>query len=156
VILYPSPALYPSTTLWPGFNVQPSGARAVTLRGRAAAERLMTDECVVTHTSGSTVDPDTGVITPTQVTVYAGPCKVQQGAPAANPAEVGEAAVFIGQLSLHLPVNDASAAVAPDDRVAVTVCGLDASLVGKTFRLRGPAHKSYATARRFPMVETSG
>jgi hypothetical protein len=102
------------------------------------------------------VDPETGVITPTQTTVYSGPCKIQQAAPAANPSEIGEAAVFVGQLTLHLPVTDATAAVLPDDLVTVTSCALDASLVGKTFRLRGPAHKSYATARRYPLTEVSG
>lgn len=131
-------------------------ASTLIARGRAAALAQMQDTCTVQHRSGSSVDPETGVITPTLATVYSGPCKVQQAAPVANPSEVGEAAVFVGQLALHLPVTDTTAAVAPDDLVTITACLLDASLVGKTFRLRGPAHKSYATARRFPMVETSG
>lgn len=131
-------------------------AASATARGRAAALNLMKDECTVQRRSGSTVDSETGVITPTQAAVYSGPCKIQQAAPVGNPSEVGEAAVFVGQLTLHLPVTDATAAVQPDDLVTITACLLDASLVGKTFKLRGPAHKSYATARRFPMVETSG
>jgi hypothetical protein len=131
-------------------------ATTVTLRGRVAAEALMVDACTVQHRATSAADPELGTIAATQTTVYTGVCKVQQSAPVANPSEVGEAAVFVGQLTLHLPVNDATAAVQPDDLVTVTSCVLDASLVGKTFRLRGPAHKSYATARRFPMVETSG
>lgn len=155
--LYPGSGVYPGATLFPGFNVQAaSGARQVTLLGRAAAERLMGDACTVRHRTSSTVDSETGVITPTLAVVYSGPCKIQQSAPAANPSQVGEAAVFIGQLTLHLPVTGDTAAVAPDDLVTITSCLLDASLVGKTFRLRGPAHKSYATARRFLMVETSG
>jgi len=131
-------------------------ASTLIARGRTAALALMQDACTVGHRSDSSVDPETGVITPTLATVYTGPCKVQQATPVANPSEVGEAAAFIGQLTLHLPVTDTTAAVQPDDLVTITTCLLDASLVGKTFRLRGPAHKSYATARRFPMVETSG
>lgn len=127
-----------------------------TERGRARALAGYRDACTVQHRSGSSVDPETGVITPTLATAYSGPCKIQQSIPVGNPSEVGEAAVFVGQLTLHLPVTDASAAVQPDDLVTITTCLLDASLVGKTFRLRGPAHKSYATARRFPMVEVSG
>lgn len=125
-------------------------------RGRVAALALMQDVCTVQHQAGSSTDPETGVITPTYTTVYAGPCKVQQAAPPANPTVVGEAAVFVGQLTLHLPVTDTTAAVAPDDLVTITACALDASLVGKKFRLRGPAHKSHATARRFLVIEVSG
>lgn len=131
-------------------------ATSITLRGRLAALALMQDTCTVQHLTGTSTDQDTGVITPTYSTVYSGACKVQQSAPAATPTDVGEAAVFVGQLTLHLPVTTTTALVAPDDLVTVTACVLDASLVGKTFRLRGPAHKSYATARRFPMVETAG
>lgn len=131
-------------------------ASTLTARGRAAALALTQDACTVRHRSGSSVDPETGVITPTLAVVYSGPCKIQQSAPVANPSEVGEAEVFVGQLTLHLPVTDASAAVQPDDPVTIDACVLDASLVGKTFKLRGPAHKSYATARRFPLVEVSG
>lgn len=130
-------------------------ASTLIARGRSRALNLMQDACTVRHRSGSSVDPETGVITPTLVVVYSGPCKIQQ-TPVANPSEVGEAAVFVGQLTLHLPVTDASAAVQPDDPATIDACVLDASLVGKTFNLRGPAHKSYATARRFPMVEVSG
>lgn len=131
-------------------------ATTVTMRGRAAALALMQDACTVQRLTGSTADPETGNPTPTYTAVYSGPCKLQQAAPSANPTEVGEAAVFIGQLVLHLPVTDATALVRPDDLVTVTTCALDASLVGKTFKLRGPAHKSFATARRFPLVEVSG
>jgi hypothetical protein len=136
---------------------------SIALRGRQKALELMQDSCTVQHLTGSSTDQETGVITPTYSTVYSGtgpggggPCKIQQSAPAANPTDVGEAAVFVGQLTLHLPVTTTTALVAPDDLVTVTACVLDASLVGKTFRLRGPAHKSYATARRFPLIEVSG
>jgi hypothetical protein len=131
-------------------------AASTALRGRQKALELMTDSCTVQHLTGSSTDQETGVVTPTYTSVYSGVCKVQQSNPATTPTDIGQAAVFVGQLVLHLPVTDGSALVAPDDLVTVTACALDASLVGKTFRLRGPAHKSYATARRFPMVEVSG
>lgn len=131
-------------------------ASSITLRGRAKALEQMTSSCTVQHLTGSSTDQETGVITPTYSTVYSGACKVQQSAPATAPTTVGEASVFVGQLQLHLPVTDGTALVAPDDLVTVTACVLDASLIGKTFRLRGPAHKSYATARRFPITEVAG
>lgn len=129
-------------------------AASITLRGRAAAERDMLDAVTVQHQTGASEDA-AGVITPTYSTIYSGKAKIQQSAPAAAPTDVGQAAVFVGQMQVHLPVTTATAAVAPDDLVTVTTCVLDASLVGRTFRLRGPAHKSYATARRFPAVEVS-
>lgn len=131
-------------------------ATSATMRGRARAESLMLDACTITRTTGSSADPEIGTITPTTGTIYTGKCKVQQSAPATGPTVVGEAEVFVGQLQLHLPVSTATAAVAPDDLVTISACVLDTSLVGKTFKLRGPAHKSYATARRFPIVEVAG
>jgi hypothetical protein len=129
-------------------------ATSVTLRGRAAAERLMLDTCTIQRTASLTTDPDTGVVTPTYTTVYTGKCKVQQQSPASAPTVVGEASVFVGQLELHLPMSVTG--VQPDDLATITACPLDADLVGRTFRLRGPAHKSYLTARRYPVVEVAG
>jgi hypothetical protein len=123
-------------------------------RGRVAAEALMVDQVTVQHKTGESTNQETGVVTPTYATVYSGKAKVQQSSPATNPADVGEAAVFIGQMTLHLPVSVTT--VQPDDLVTVTASALDPDLVGRTFRLRGPAHKSFLTARRFPMVEVSG
>lgn len=124
-------------------------------RGRVAAEALMVDAVTVQHQTGAS-ESDAGVVTPTYATVYSGKAKIQQQAPANAPTDIGQAAVFVGQLQVHLPVTAATATVAPDDLVTVTACLMDATLVGRTFRLRGPAHKSFATARRFPMVEVSG
>lgn len=131
-------------------------AHSAILRGRAAAEALMADTVTIRRVTGSATDPETGVITPTYTTIYSGICKVQQSAPATTPTTVGEAAVYLGQLQLHLPVTSTTGNVAPDDLATIDTCDLDPALVGKTFHLRGPAHKSYATARRFPMVEISG
>jgi hypothetical protein len=129
-------------------------AATATLRGRARAEADMQDACTVQRVASSTSDPETGVITPTYSTIYAGKCKVQQSRPAAAPTDVGEAEIFVGQLTLHLPMSVTGPG--PDDLVTVTASALDPDLVGKVFHLRAPAHKSYLTARRFPMVEVSG
>jgi Family of unknown function (DUF6093) len=128
-------------------------ATSVTARGRVAAEANMLDACTVRRVT-NTSDPDTGAATPSYTAVYTGKCKVQQRAPAAAPTDVGEAAVFVGQLELHVPTSVTGPQ--PDDLVTVTACALDPDLVGRTFRLRGPSHKSFLTARRFPMAEVSG
>jgi hypothetical protein len=129
-------------------------ATSIVLRGRARAEADMRDACTVQRVASPTTDPEIGVVTPAYSTVYAGKCKVQQSRPAVAPTEVGEAAVFVGQLTLHLPASVTGPA--PDDLVTVTASALDPDLVGKVFRLRAPAHESYLTARRYPMVEVTG
>lgn len=151
--LYPSTFVFPGTTLYPGWQPGPG---ALLGRGRRAAERLMVDTCTVVRVTAATTDPDTGVIAPpTYSTIYSGACKIQQTAPATGSTVAGQADVLIGQLQLHLPVTTTTGNVAPNDLVTITACAFDPSLVGKTFALRGPAHKSYATARRLPMIEVT-
>jgi hypothetical protein len=128
-------------------------ATSVTLRGRAAAERLMVDACVIKRLTGSSTDNDTSIITPTFTTLYTGKCKVQQGSAAASPSTVGEAVILTDQLTLHIPA--AQTGVTTDDIATVTASALDPDLVGRSFRLTGLAHKSFLTARRFTMDEHS-
>lgn len=113
----------------------------------------MVDTCTIKRAGSPTVDPDTGDITPNFTTIYTGKCKVQQRSPATTPTVVGDAAVFEGQLELHLPVSVTGPQ--PDD-LAEFPTSIDPDLTGRTFHLRGPAHKTYLTARRFPIVEVSG
>lgn len=129
-------------------------AASLTTRGRAAAEALMADACTVRRLASAAVNSETGQITPTYTTVYTGKCKIGQQTPEANPQTAGEASVYVNQLVLHLPMSVTG--VQPDDQVTVDSSALDPDLVGRVFHLRGPAHKSYATARRFPMVEVAG
>jgi hypothetical protein len=129
-------------------------ATTITLRGRVAAEALMVDACVIERRSGSTVDPETGDIVPTFATVYSGKCKVQQQTAVANPSTVGEAAVFVSEPQLHVPMS--ATGLLPDDRVTMTTSVLDPDLVGKVGHLRGPWDETFTTARRLPMAWVSG
>jgi hypothetical protein len=130
-------------------------AATVLARGRAKAESLMVDACTVQHATALVTDQETGVVTPTYTTVYTGKCKVQMPSAETAPrtTDVGEASVLVGHLVLHLPMSVTT--VSPNDLVTVTSSGLDAGLVGRTFRLRGPSHKTYLTARRFPIIEVT-
>jgi hypothetical protein len=129
-------------------------AATVLARGRAAAQALMVDACTIQRVTSSPADPDTGQITYTYSTVYTGQCKVQQAAPASGPAEVGEAEIFESILTLHLPATVTG--LQPDDKVTVTASAHDPDLVGRVFHLRGLAHKSFATAHRYPLIEVTG
>lgn len=129
-------------------------ATSITLRGRAAAEALMADAVTIQHRTGQTTDPDTGVVTPTLSTLYTGKAKIQQQAASASPTTIGEAEVFIGQVEVHVPITVTG--IRPDDLVTVTASALDADLVGKTYRVRGIADKSFLTARRLAVIGVNG
>jgi hypothetical protein len=114
----------------------------------------MVDACVIRRAGPATTSPSTGVVTPAWTDVYAGPCKVGAGAHAAvaGAPEAGEHAFVVQRYLLHLPVT----ATAPNegDLATVTAAALDASLIGRTYRLAGEFAKTYATARRFQVEET--
>lgn len=126
-------------------------AISATLRGRAAAQRLMVDACVIKRQTGSSTDRDTGIITPTYTTIYTGICKVQAAAASAGPSILGEAEVLIAELQLHIPVS--ADTVQSDDIATITASVLDPKLVGRVFRIRALSHKTFLTARRFSLIE---
>jgi|SRR5690606_3036000 len=120
-------------------------------RGRAAAERLMVDQCVVRRVTGTVTDPDTGVVTPTYATVYEGRCRVQQQQVQARATDAGEAALLMLRLEVHLPMTVTG--IAAGDEVIITASAHDLDLVGRVFVVRELAHKSHATARRLGVEE---
>jgi hypothetical protein len=121
-------------------------ATSALLRGRVAAEALMLDTVTIRRRTGESTDGDTGVTTPVWTVVYSGKGKVQQRSTQGSNRDVGEAERLASSLELHLPIT----ATGPqsDDVATVDTSALDPQLVGKTFTVRGPAHKSFATARR--------
>jgi hypothetical protein len=126
-------------------------AAAAILRGRAAAERLMQDTCVISRVTGQTTNQDTGVVTSTTTTVYAGKCRLQQQAPGTTPEIVGEASLWPQTMVLQLPM--VVTGLQPDDIVTCTASALDPDLIGRKWHLRGVAHKTHLTARRHQLQE---
>ena len=134
--------------------------------GRAAAEAIMVDSCVITRVSGSPgpVDPATGERTPApRVTVYPlpgaeapldGRCKVQTFEPYESNRDSGGHVYTTQRYALHLPVG--SGPVKVDDQVQVTTAVADPQLAGREYRIAGLHHKSLATAQRLPMEEVVG
>ena len=128
-------------------------AASVLARAQAAALALMVDTCTIRRLASTSTNADTGVITPTYTTIYSGACKVQQRVPRATPQTVGEAEVFVAHMELHLPVTVTG--VASDDLVNITASAHDPDLLGRSWRIRSLAHKSFASARRFSMIEVT-
>ncbi|RAO26475.1 hypothetical protein PSN13_06503 [Micromonospora saelicesensis] len=127
---------------------------ALLARGRAAAEALMTDACVIEAVTGSTTDPESGEVTDTVEQVYAGKCRVQQAAPTANDQRVGEADLLMLTRVLQLPVS-ASAGIRAGHLVRITACVHDPDLVTRTFVVRAEFAKSHATSRRLGISEAT-
>lgn len=132
-----------------------SRAELLVRRGRRAIERLMADSCIIDRLSGRVLDEATGQYLDTWVTVYEGPCRVQESGLSGRRAESGEMSVELQTRTLQVPM--AVIGVKVDDRVRITAAVLDPELPSRMFRVADLMHKSHATARRLPIEEvTSG
>lgn len=123
----------------------------VLARAQAAALASMVDAGRIRHKTGEATDA-VGNVTPTYAVVYAGPCKVQQQKGIARPANVGEAEVFLSRLELHIPMSVTG--VSSDDVLDLTASA-DPDLLGRLFHVRELAHKTWASARRYSIVEVT-
>lgn len=127
-------------------------ARTTLLRGRAFAQSLMVDACVIEHpVPPITTNPVTGQAVTTYVPVYAGPCKVGPSSPSAS--EVGEAHLATLAPTIHVPATVLG--VVEEDRVTITASVYDPDLVGKHWRVQGPMQKTWGTARRLQVIEVT-
>lgn len=118
--------------------------------GRAAAAQRMMDRCTIRRTTGVTTD-SAGVVTPTTVVVYTGPCRIKMAGDG-SPTDAGEATVAVLPMELHLPITG-SEDVKHLDEVTVDAALNDTALVGRTLRVSSKQLKSEATARRISVEE---
>lgn len=121
--------------------------------GRRKAEQLMTETWVVYSVDGETFDQGTGQYTQTVTTIYDGPGKLQTFEAYEQTPDAAGRTYTIMRPHLHLPVNAASALVEVDHYATCATSALDSEQVGVTVRIAGNIHKSFLTARRFPVVE---
>lgn len=126
-------------------------ADSVLIRAQAAALALMVDSCVITRLSSTASNPETGSTLSVYTTIYSGVCRIQQRSILARAFNVAEAEVYMVRLELHLPVSVTG--VLADDVVAVTASRHDPDLLTHSFRTRELGHKTYASARRFELIE---
>lgn len=123
------------------------------LRGRAAAESLMVDECTVRRPDGSVTDPVTGKVTPSLSLVYEGKCKVQATQSQASNPVAGGHAFTVEDLEWQAPIGEGPFKV--NDVITHTAAPLDPHLVGAVYRITSLARKTAKTAQRF-RVEVIG
>ena len=125
---------------------------------RAYAESRMTDTIRITRPGKTAVNPITGAETPSGVTLYEGPCKVQtSGGMASQTSTASGDSSNIGglvpewSLYLHLPI---SATGLREKDVAQVIDSKDPDLKGRRMRLVNmQSEKSLATARRWNVQE---
>lgn len=108
----------------------------------------MVDACTVTRVTGvpGPIDPATGMREPAPTTVtYSGKCRVQTYEAHESTPDSGDHVYTVQRYYVHMPV---AADVARDDQVTITSAALDPALVGRTYRVVGLLHKTFATANR--------
>lgn len=128
-------------------------ALAAVMRGRARAETLMLDTCVIDSVTDNSTDPTTAVVTPTYgAPAYTGKCKLQNQRAFPSTPDAGEHKFTTTPNELHLPVT---AVVATGQRVRM-LTAVDPVNVGRVFRIRSTDRKSLQTALRCQVEEVVG
>jgi hypothetical protein len=129
-------------------------AEAAINDGRAAAEALMVDTCVIfMPAASSTFDPITGTNTaaPSSV-VYQGPCRLQIQQPQPYTPDGGGHRFTVEQFILQLPV---SAVTPPIGARVQVVSSFDDGNDARVFSVISTFRKSHATCQRLQMVEVA-
>lgn len=122
------------------------GVTAAVQRGRFLAEQQMLDECIVRRLTGTTVDPETAVETPTWVVLYEGRAKCQTYEGYESNTDGGGHQFTQQRYAAHFPVGAFKPEVG--DVVEWTACRLDPDLLGTKDRITALFNKSFATAMR--------
>jgi hypothetical protein len=129
-------------------------ASSVLVRGRAAAERLMVDTCLIRRSAGKVTDPETGQQVVTWIDVYEGKCQVQQVDKEDRAQDLAAAHVVVLRRTVKLPVA-ASAGVREGDQTRILTCVHDPDMADRVFMVKAEHAKTYATARRVSVEEVT-
>ena len=122
--------------------------------GQEFAEDRMIDEVDIYHYDGITYDSGTQTDVKAYTFAFRTTCKfarLAQFTPDVQTEEAGEATFVTSKSSLHVPVGAPRTSV--DDKAICVTANGDPALLGREFRITGPADKTYATARRLPIEE---
>jgi hypothetical protein len=123
-------------------------------RGRRLAATLMVDAGTlkrVNPQSEWTTDPTTGVVTPTNATIYTGKGRIQTNDPYESRPEAAEHVTVTARDVLQLPMSVLGVKVG--DVWTTTESELDPDQVGRVWRIVGPSRKTHQTMRRFYVEE---
>ena len=117
------------------------------LAGRARAEQMMRDKCIILRVTGETTDRETAEVVPVYSDVYTGKCKLQSYEGYEQSRTAAETTVTVQRMSVHLPVG--AYRINVGDIVEITASRMDPMLTGRKFRITQEApFKTFATAYR--------
>lgn len=126
-------------------------ATSVTLMGRAAAERLMSERVVITRRSEEPItDPETAVVSYPTVTVYEGRGRLQYREAFPSPDFDAAQRFTVTPFLLQVPVG---VDLRVDDEALVVSSEMDPLSVGRRFRVTALPRKTHATAIRAAATE---
>ena len=128
-------------------------AASALIAGREAAARTMIDACTIREVTGVATDDLTGATTPTYMTRYTGPCKVQTSEAQESTPEAGGSTHTVQRYAVHVPVGSFAPKVG--HVVTITVSALDPNLTGRQFRVIALLHKTAATSYRLAVEEVA-
>lgn len=140
-------------------SVEPLLSAADIAEGRAIAEAMMVDACVITRPGEGTGPFNRGTgqyDPPPPVTVYEGPCRVQVPTAIANATQVaaGEAEWTVQAAVIQLPVAGTEA-VRVNHTVEVTAALFDSGLIGRKYGVVALHHATHKSSRRLRVKEAT-
>lgn len=114
--------------------------------GRLAAQATHTDRIKVYRPGPLVTDPETGVVTPSEVILWEGKGKIQAQGATVNTPVAGGHQFTVESMTLHLPVG--AGPVSVGDFATILSAPLNPERVGHKFRITGLMEKTHATAQR--------
>jgi hypothetical protein len=128
---------------------------SVLARGRAAAEQLMVDTCLIERHTGRVFNSVTGVYDDVWTQVYSGPCRVKGGARSSGgrDAEFGEHEATLHAYEIRLPW-DTTPEIKREDRLTVTTSD-DTWVIGRLLEIVDVAFSGTTTSRRIAAEDRS-
>ena len=128
------------------------GRENIILAGRAFVTASLTETCTIERPASLSTNTTTGAVTTTWTTLYAAQaCKVGTSTPSGQ--DVGEAHVVTLSPLITVPVEVVN--VVEEDRITITASELDPELVGRVYRVLGPAHRTFVNRRQLSCVEVT-
>lgn len=128
--------------------------KALLERGRQAAERLMTDTCVIQRPTGEyETNQDTGVDEPVFEQVYSGMCKLGSTPSTGENLESGDHRYQVERPRLHLPIT---AEVQSGDQATITATETVNVSTGIPLRLMDLNRGTHKTSQRWNVEVVTG
>lgn len=121
---------------------------------RAAAESTMVDTAEVYGLPVSTWVEESASYEDVPELVHTGPCEIKVADVLVNPVDAQGQQLIVQRSTVKFPVS-ADTLFPEDFTIKIIESRFDPANVGRLFRITGPHAQTYATARRYPVEETS-